>query len=749
MNRIDRHHAHSTEKIIVMNLLFVNLPFNERIIQALCWTLVHSLWQGVLLAVLTGLAILLTRRSGPVLRYGLFSALFFLFFLGSCLTFLRQWDRAAGSAGSGIVIRTEERVAGGSVAEQEDHGLTVLPVYRNWMDRAGNYFNEHAYLIVAVWLVFFSFRLARITAQLGAQQRLRHYRVHSPSLYWTERVGELARRLKIKARVALLESEIVKVPMVAGFIKPVILLPLSVLSQLSPAQVEAILLHELAHIRRKDYLVNLLFSLGEMFFFFNPGVLWICSLIREERENCCDDIAVRQAGSKKEFISALVSFQDRDRRTGQYAIAFPGSGEHLLQRVRRIVYRDNKTLDGREKFFLVCCFLIGGALMVAFTQAVPRNGNFRPDGSGRRVLTQSLKRDTTGRDTLSGEKDRVERYPDGKERAYDTAAPMRPVEPMQPMQTVQTAQPVQTLPPVQRKAAKKEKVKPVIREEKDTLSEVDDKDGEQGVKEMSQREKDLEQLEKDMHQKDMEMEQREKDVQKDVQKEQRKQRMEIDREKKKLDRQNREEQNGREGMERHMQDRRDTLPEGQDRVDQAERRIRVQQDRIRQEEKRLAQESRRVAEEGWKIQEQQARIEQQTLAIQDQEFKKAAIKMKVRIDANTKIDAETKTKIRMDANEAGALAPTPPQRIMQLESNRKVLTPIIDELMREHRIGNKEFLTFSLDNNNLIVNGVQQPQDIFQHFRQKFIGDPGDRIYYSRTRGGHESVSINIHSTHL
>ncbi len=689
-----------------MNLLFASLPFNERIIKALSWTLVHSLWQGALLAVLTGLTILLTRRSGPVLRYWLFSALFFLFFLGSCLTFLRQWERAGVSAASGIVIRTEDRVPAGTAVARGEHDVTVLPMYVNWTDRVGNYFNEHAYIIVTVWLVFFCFRLARITAQLGVQQRLRHYRVHSPSVYWTERLGELAGRLKIKVRVELLESEIVKVPMVAGFIKPVILLPLSILSQLSPAQVEAILLHELAHIRRKDYLANLLFSLGEIFFFFNPGVLWICSLIREERENCCDDIAVGQAGSKKEFISALVSFQDR--QAGQYAIAFPGSGEHLLQRVRRIVYRDNKTLDGREKFFLVCCFLISGALMAAFTQAGPRNGNFRSQGSGQRVVAHPLKRDTTGRDTLPGEKDRVERYPDGKERSYDTVPPVRPVEPAQPMQSMQAPPP---------KAAKKEKIKPVIREEKDTVYEAEDKDTEKREK--------------------------------DMQKERNKQRIETDREKIKLGEQGRQEekeirieqtervreaQKEQQKMELHIKYRRDTLSERQDRADQEEIRIRVAQDRIRQEEKRIARESRRLAEEGQRIEEEKARIEQQKVAIDNQEFKKAAVQMKILADAN-------------DAGALSALAPL--QRLMLVERNRKVLTPIIDELMRERRIDDKEFFSFTLDNNELMVNGVQQPQDIFLHFRQKFMSDPRDKISYSRKKDGSESVTINIHSIQL
>jgi len=91
--------------------------------------------------------------------------------------------------------------------------------------------------------------------------------------------------------------------MVIGLVKPAILVPLGLLSNLPPGQVEAVLLHELAHIRRKDYLVNLLQSFAEAIFFFNPAVLWISSLIREERENCCYDIAIGGIKNKNKFIN--------------------------------------------------------------------------------------------------------------------------------------------------------------------------------------------------------------------------------------------------------------------------------------------------------------------------------------------------------------------------------------------------------------------------------------------------------------
>ncbi len=178
---------------------------------------------------------------------------------------------------------------------------------------------------------------------------------------------KLAERLQIKKRVQLLQSEIVKVPVMVGFFKPMILFPFSLMSQLPPEQIEAVLLHELAHIKRKDYFVNLLQSFAEIIFFFNPGVLWISSLIKDERENCCDDIAINQTKSKKEFIHALVSFQEYNIGS-KYALAFPGRKNHLLNRVKRIITNNNKALNNMEKISLAAGIVIISFVTIAFTQ---------------------------------------------------------------------------------------------------------------------------------------------------------------------------------------------------------------------------------------------------------------------------------------------------------------------------------------------------------------------------------------------
>ena len=562
-------------KLNFMNLLFANPLFMERITQALCWTLLHSLWQGLLLAIFAGIVILFTRRSAPLVRYGLFATGFFLFFLGSCFTFVRQWHIAADAGRSGAVVEMRDQPSVGTMVQQGVDGAVALPVHSGLMDRMASYCNEHAYFIVGLWLLIFSARLMRIIAQLATVQRLTQYRVHAPDLHWKGRLQELADGLGIRTTVRLLESEIVKVPMMTGFIKPVILLPFSLLSQLPASEIEAILLHELAHIRRGDYLVNLLFSLAELLFFFNPGVLWICSLIREERENCCDDIAVRQAGSKKAFISALVSFQQPDRKAALSAMAFAGRGNHLLGRARRIIYRDNKILDGREKFFLLLCFLISGILMVAFTYGSRGNdkGSHRVSPPMTSPLPQgslSLAKDVLLRDSVPGD--------------------------------------------------------------------AGDRDNKESIEAL--------------------------------------------------------------------------------------------QKRVHQEER--------------KIEKLQAELVQREIAVANRERVDA---YKDTADRNQRI-FETKQKIEKEyqsiSAEAGRIQNS--ALMASMWGNQKLLLPIIDELKREHLIGDGKEFSFTLTDEELNVNGAKQPEPLHQQFRQKYLGRPKDFVIYSRTKNGMESSSVNIHS---
>ncbi len=339
----------------------------HELVLALGWTLIHSLWQGLLLALVTGIMLLATRKSESQKRYELLTGLFLLFIAVTGITFARELYLAIARPG----FRPLANIAAGRSVIS-----TIIPftdshivVNRSWASRLKDYFNQHAYLIVTIWFIIFVARFIKLIAEVAYIQRLKNYRTSEPPEAWKNRLKDLMEKMSVNTYVQFLESGIVKVPVVMGILKPVILLPLGLLSQLPPDEIEAILLHELAHIRRRDYLVNLVQSFAETLFFFNPAVMWLSSLIREERENCCDDMAISVTNNKTKFIDALISFQEFDLNKPSFTMGFPGRKHQLLNRVKRIISKRNKTLNTTEKSILT----LSMAILIMFSFVAAKN----------------------------------------------------------------------------------------------------------------------------------------------------------------------------------------------------------------------------------------------------------------------------------------------------------------------------------------------------------------------------------------
>ena len=317
----------------------------QRIIQAFSWMLIHSLWQGLLLAVATAVVLIVTKKSGARLRYNLVAVQFLLFIGACCCTFVWEWYQAPAKA----IVPMAGAI--GNEASQWFH-LDAENI-RRFAQICISYFTANAPMVVLLWSVLFAFRSVKVIGSLVYIHRAKNRYTYAPPADWQQRVELLCEKLQINKAVRLLESGYVKVPMVIGHLKPVILMPVGLLTGLPAEQVEAVLLHELAHIRRHDYVVNFLQTLAETVFFFNPGLLWISSLLRDERENCCDDIALEQTKNKREFVQALISFKEHALNADQYAVAFPGKKNHLLHRISRIMSDKNQTLGPSEKVFFM------------------------------------------------------------------------------------------------------------------------------------------------------------------------------------------------------------------------------------------------------------------------------------------------------------------------------------------------------------------------------------------------------------
>ncbi|QKJ32240.1 M56 family metallopeptidase [Mucilaginibacter mali] len=339
---------------------FFSAYFSDQTIKAVCWTLVHSLWIGLVVAALAGLVIALTKNATANMRYNLLCALLVLFVAACGFTFLWEIsDVPVQSAANGNLT-----VASGTGTPQ---GQAVAVAHGISYGNVVNVFNRFSGWIFTIWLLCFVFKAIKLCRELLYVQKVKNTGITGIAGEWQHTVNILSQKLGVRNRVTLLESELVKVPVTIGYLKPVILLPAGMLLQLPPGQIDTIILHELAHILRRDYLVNILQSVVETVFFFNPAIWWLSALIREERENCCDDIVLEQVQQKRNYLEALMAFQNFEATWGKFAIGLSLRKHSLMNRLRRMVNKENQKLNPGEKIVL-----LSGMILLCICTFVPK-----------------------------------------------------------------------------------------------------------------------------------------------------------------------------------------------------------------------------------------------------------------------------------------------------------------------------------------------------------------------------------------
>jgi beta-lactamase regulating signal transducer with metallopeptidase domain len=314
------------------------------ILQSVGWALLHFIWQGSLLALLYAVSTILLRRSSANLRYAV-ACFGLLLMLATPVVTALMIDRATAeeraSATAAVSVKTLNNhsiitlSSGSTQAGAEagpDSSSNMLQQIQEWWR---GQMPDFLPWLVSIWLLGVSALSLRFFGGWIIAQRLRKREVIRAIEEWQERVDRLAWRLQLSRRVRVCKSMIAEVPTVVGWLRPVILLPASALSGLGTEQIEAILAHELAHIRRHDYLVNILQTAIETLLFYHPAVWWLSRQIRIERENCCDDLAVAVYGDVLTYARALTALEEMRLDTPELAIA--ASGGSLLQRIERLI----------------------------------------------------------------------------------------------------------------------------------------------------------------------------------------------------------------------------------------------------------------------------------------------------------------------------------------------------------------------------------------------------------------------------
>lgn len=340
--------------------------------QAIGWALLHFLWQGALVGILTAAVLACLRRGAADVRYVVATIGLSVMLTLPTVTAAQLWrastsnpvaQTVVGQAALPATKGADQR----SIVDQAPTRVTASSSRSHWIDEVR--LESWLPVLVLMWLCGVALLSLRLVSGWVWVQRMKSHGTSAIEDGWDHIAARLSRRLHIGRPVHLLKSTRVDVPTVIGWMKPVILIPASALSGLNPRQLEAILAHELAHIRRHDYLVNLLQTVVETLLFYHPAVWWLSRRIRAERENCCDDLAVSLCGDPVTYAQALADLEGL--RGSSRRLVMAATGGSLVQRVRRLL--GAPTHAGRAPGWLAggvsVVVLLGIALSAAITGA--------------------------------------------------------------------------------------------------------------------------------------------------------------------------------------------------------------------------------------------------------------------------------------------------------------------------------------------------------------------------------------------
>src|SRR5438067_9902390 len=319
---------------------------------ALGWALVHSLWQCALAAVALALLLAIVPARSARIRYALATATLVLTLALPLTTAVRVGEASPATPGNGLATSAvASRPAsdatpaaqaaspeGAMVAQETPRGYaptTPAIAALRLASRSRTALEPVLPWIVALWLAGVLVLSARLAWGWIATRRLGAMGTRPAPVACVEALERLAARLRVSRPVRVLESAVLQVPAVLGWVRPVILVPASALTGLTPLQLDALLAHELAHVRRYDYLVNLIQSVIETLLFYHPAVWWVSRRVRDEREHCCDDVAVAACGDAHFYATALLGMERR--RNPMPALSMAAAGGSLVERVRRLM----------------------------------------------------------------------------------------------------------------------------------------------------------------------------------------------------------------------------------------------------------------------------------------------------------------------------------------------------------------------------------------------------------------------------
>lgn len=305
---------------------------NTDLIKAVGMTLLHSLWQVVAVYIIMRIVLSLLKGSDSRAKYNISVLALFTVLVLAIVTFTiyRSMNESSDSLVYYHLVQENENA--------QDRIISYpIPQAVEYDIKSSTDAEDYLPWFVLVYLAGVIILALRLLTGIIYLRRYRYRGIAELSLKLEELFDDLLKRIRISKKVKILESLMVQVPFVIGYFKPVVIVPAGIMANLPFNQVEAILAHELAHIRRHDFLVNIVQSIVELLFFFHPVIYLISKNIRIERENCCDDIALRYCNDSTLYVKALASMEKHRLDNSYHAVAFVKKRNNLLERIKRIL----------------------------------------------------------------------------------------------------------------------------------------------------------------------------------------------------------------------------------------------------------------------------------------------------------------------------------------------------------------------------------------------------------------------------
>jgi len=340
-----------------MNLLIQTTTIDW--VNAAGWTLLHSVWQSLIIVMIVAglLRFGFAARSG--VRYAIACGGLLLTILVSGLTFLHYTAEHAPQGLTSAAYASAFRTDLPNAIGPQEEGVLISVI---------NVLEQNMSWVVLLWVIGFSVFAIRTVSGIFATYDIRAD-ARPTGGEWTAYVQRTAYSLGITRIIRIAESTRISGPMVIGYFKPLILIPVGMIGGLTTQQLETVFLHELAHIRRHDYLVNMLQIAVENIFFFNPFVRILSNIIRREREYCCDDLVVSLHGNTSAYAHALFRLAENQLASPVWALSLAGHKNELLNRIKRIMERPVRAYNDKRQLVVRVLFVLSAFVGISWISA--------------------------------------------------------------------------------------------------------------------------------------------------------------------------------------------------------------------------------------------------------------------------------------------------------------------------------------------------------------------------------------------